>query len=539
MKPLGQLWHSLVCGCRRDQDRHLWTGWTGLVFPLMSAAALAWFLIRVIPKPVRATYPCQQAAFPLASAFVVWLLGVKAGLLAWFRNQQRSLRLRAALWTACVACLWGPATWVVSGFVGLILAWVPSDPPNAPIGTAKGIFPGRMTWVRDINSTPWRGTGDWWADDTGINQTAVDRTASRALRGLSGAVSGMDWLIVKTNLSRAVTWANFLADVNVSGTITGLDWLAVKTNLSHAVSGAPNLAGFTSNTPARQESSTPHSSSSLSATLGDDVGTPPTPGASSFAAQVADVTGVSATTSLQVAIPQAMSLVSSPPPSGGAVGVLYSQTLVVSGGTGPYRWSVTTGALPDGLSLSSGGLLSGIPTKAGVFNFTVQATDAAGVSASLPYTMAIAATAGIVVPGSASYPSNGMRRIGKLTLSKNLYGRLYNGLIDPVNGFGYFSTAGGTNINPGWIIKVDLRGPLPVEVGACQCGPNEFNLNCGVLDVANGYGYFGSIGTNRIIKIALGSGTNAPTYIGSTQLDSGETTVQGAVADTANGYAYF
>ncbi len=32
--------------------------------------ALAWFLIRVIPKPSRALYPCQRAAFPLASAFI-------------------------------------------------------------------------------------------------------------------------------------------------------------------------------------------------------------------------------------------------------------------------------------------------------------------------------------------------------------------------------------------------------------------------------------------------------------------------------------
>ncbi len=41
-------------------------------------SALAWFLIRVIPKPSRAAYPCQQAAFPIASAFVIWLTGVVA-----------------------------------------------------------------------------------------------------------------------------------------------------------------------------------------------------------------------------------------------------------------------------------------------------------------------------------------------------------------------------------------------------------------------------------------------------------------------------
>ena len=45
-------------------------------FPLMGAISLVWFFIRVLPKPSRATYPCQQAAFPLASAFVLWIIGL-------------------------------------------------------------------------------------------------------------------------------------------------------------------------------------------------------------------------------------------------------------------------------------------------------------------------------------------------------------------------------------------------------------------------------------------------------------------------------
>ena len=40
--------------------------------------SLIWFLIRVIPKPSRASYPCQRAAFPLASGFVIWIIGIIA-----------------------------------------------------------------------------------------------------------------------------------------------------------------------------------------------------------------------------------------------------------------------------------------------------------------------------------------------------------------------------------------------------------------------------------------------------------------------------
>ena len=38
---------------------------------LAGLASLIWFLVRVIPKPSRASYPCQRAAAPLASGFVI------------------------------------------------------------------------------------------------------------------------------------------------------------------------------------------------------------------------------------------------------------------------------------------------------------------------------------------------------------------------------------------------------------------------------------------------------------------------------------
>jgi hypothetical protein len=51
------------------------------------------------------------------------------------------------------------------------------------------------------------------------------------------------------------------------------------------------------------------------------------------------------------------------------------QILHASGGTAPYTWSLSSGTLPDGLNLSSSGVVSGIPTNTGKFYFTAQATD--------------------------------------------------------------------------------------------------------------------------------------------------------------------
>jgi len=60
---------------------------------------------------------------------------------------------------------------------------------------------------------------------------------------------------------------------------------------------------------------------------------------------------------------------------GGTEGEAYTATLGATGGTGEYTWSVASGTLPDGLSLSSAGAISGTPTAAGTFDFTGQVND--------------------------------------------------------------------------------------------------------------------------------------------------------------------
>ena len=71
------------------------------------------------------------------------------------------------------------------------------------------------------------------------------------------------------------------------------------------------------------------------------------------------------------------------------LGAPYSNSLSASGGTAPYAFTVTSGALPDGVTLSPAGLLSGTPLASGVANFTVTATDAAGCAGAQAYALLV------------------------------------------------------------------------------------------------------------------------------------------------------
>ncbi len=73
----------------------------------------------------------------------------------------------------------------------------------------------------------------------------------------------------------------------------------------------------------------------------------------------------------------------------GTVTIPYSQMITASGGTIPYSFAVTGGTLPPGLTLATNGALSGTPTLAGAFAFTVTATDHVGATGNRAYTLVI------------------------------------------------------------------------------------------------------------------------------------------------------
>ena len=104
-------------------------------------------------------------------------------------------------------------------------------------------------------------------------------------------------------------------------------------------------------------------------------------------------------------------VVTSPPPQVsptgslpvGTVGVPYSGSLGASGGSGPYNFSLAGGSLPDGLTLSAGGAVSGTPTIPGQFSFSVATSDTTGASGARGFIILIQ-PAPLVITGGPTKP---------------------------------------------------------------------------------------------------------------------------------------
>jgi hypothetical protein len=185
--------------------------WSKISVFVIGFGTLAWFLIRVIPKPNRASYPCQRAAFPIASAFVIWLTGVVTSIFG-LKLIGKKFSTKSWIVTATsVATLVVLVGWFIVFPTNIpdALAFAPAKEytpavgfdwkpgvSNQPIGEAQGIFPGRVVMARNPEATKWAGNwkkqdDQWWLDKNTDTQK-VSEILSATLQKLTGASKDKD-----------------------------------------------------------------------------------------------------------------------------------------------------------------------------------------------------------------------------------------------------------------------------------------------------------------------------------------------------------
>jgi hypothetical protein len=159
-------------------------------------------------------------------------------------------------------------------------------------------------------------------------------------------------------------------------------------------------------------------------------GQPAKAGTFSFGIEMQDSSTIKASAQSQMSMQIAS--VSAPPATlqistaslpNGQVGNAYAISLVATGGTPPYHWSVLTGLLPTGLSLNAAsGVISGQPIAPGSFNLVIGVQDAAASKASAQSSMSIqiaAATPPVAATSTYYGPGIGSDSLGNTTIGPN------------------------------------------------------------------------------------------------------------------------
>ncbi len=109
-----------------------------------------------------------------------------------------------------------------------------------------------------------------------------------------------------------------------------------------------------------------------------------------YTVTVTDSAGATATDTIKFTVGQPTIVIAPDKLPDGDLRVAYSQTFAASGGTAPYTYAITSGALPPGLSLNGkSGVLNGTPTGFGKFTFTAMATDRFGSTGNRSYSLVI------------------------------------------------------------------------------------------------------------------------------------------------------
>ena len=230
-------------------------------------------------------------------------------------------------------------------------------------------------------------------------------TAIGTLSGTPTAAGPYNFTVTVTDANGATGSRAYSGAVNVAAPIAGALSASVAAN-SSANAITLNLSGGAA-TSVAVASAPSHGTATASGTAITYTPTAGYSGADSFTYTATNSSGTSSPAPVAITI-SAPTLGIMPTGLGATTAnVTFTTTVSASGGTAPYSYSISSGATPAGVTLnSSTGTLSGTPTAAGPYNFTVTVTDANGATGSRAYSGAVNVAAPIAGANSATVAAN-------------------------------------------------------------------------------------------------------------------------------------
>jgi hypothetical protein len=182
--------------------------WVKTSFFILGLGSLIWFLVRVIPKPSRAQYPCMRAAAPVAASFISYVLGISVFGYVFKKAKQRFIQSKYIAAFAFLLMGLGAGAWAIFNNSEKASAHVLSSPQavNEPIGEGKGIFPGRVVWAYNPDATNencTNGNNDFWYMEKNTNQAVVANMLSASIQQLTGASTDANaWNLIFHNYNK-------------------------------------------------------------------------------------------------------------------------------------------------------------------------------------------------------------------------------------------------------------------------------------------------------------------------------------------------
>ena len=164
-----------------------------VLFILLGIISTIWFLIRVIPKPSRATYPCMRAAAPFMSGLIIYLLSVAGLTFASRKFKRKVINVRymstfLLVFGVLVVFAINPSLDFSNSAPKVTWKEGPDDGPNQPIGTGVGVKPGRVVWAWDTTATKRNFTTYHFLPEN-YNQEVIYRMFNESVNSLAGESS--------------------------------------------------------------------------------------------------------------------------------------------------------------------------------------------------------------------------------------------------------------------------------------------------------------------------------------------------------------